>query len=135
MKRAILLTLGWLFSAAGLYVALLMLELSWNLNNWQPKLDLSAAGLILEMIAVLSAIWLLARAGCDRLSQGASLAICLALLALGVYVFPPEPITHGMFARETPSPLWYRAARFVLLALPCLFWGVGMLRWRKQPAE
>ena len=135
MKRAILLTLGWLLAAAGLYVALVMLELYWNLYDWQPRLDLRALGLFCGMISVLVAIRFLARAGGNRFSQGVSLVICLALLALGVYVFPAEPITHGMFARESPSPLWYRAARFVLLALPCLFWGVGMLRWRKQPAE
>jgi hypothetical protein len=134
MKRAILLTLGWLLAAAGLYVALVMLELYWNLYDWQPKLDSRALGLFCGMVAVLAAIRLLVRAGGNRFSRGVSLAICLALLALGVYVFPSEPITHGLFARETPSPLWYRAARSVLLALPCLFWGLGMLRWRKQPA-
>jgi uncharacterized membrane protein len=135
MKRAILLTLGWLLATAGLYVALVMLELYWNLYEWEPRLDLRALGLFCGMVAVLATIRVLARAEGNRFSQGVSLAICLALLALGVYVFPAEPITHGMFAREMPSPLWYRAGRFVLLALPCLFWGLGMLRWRKQPAE
>ena len=135
MKRAILLTLGWLLAAAGLYVALVMLELYWNLYDWQPRLDLRALGLFCGMVTVLVAIRFLARADGNRLSRGVSLVICLALLALGVYVFPAEPITHGMFARETPSPLWYRAGRFVLLALPSVFWGLGLLRWRKQAAE
>ena len=56
MKRAILLTLGWLLAAAGLYVALVMLELYWNLYDWQPGLDLRALGLIGGMVAVLVAI-------------------------------------------------------------------------------
>jgi hypothetical protein len=135
MKRAILLTLGWLVAAAGLYVALVMLEIYWNLFDWQPRLDLKATGLIFGILAVLAVIRFLARASCDRFSQGMSLAACLALLALAVYVFSPEPITQGLFARESPSPLWYRAARFVALALPSVYWGLGWLRRRKRAGE
>jgi hypothetical protein len=135
MKRAILLTLGWLLAAAGLYVALVMLELYWNLFDWQPRLDLKGSGLIFGILAVLAVIWFLARASHDRFSQAVSLAACLALLALALYVFPPEPMTQGLFAREAPSPLWYRIARFVLLALPSVFWGLGLLRQWKRPAE
>ena len=135
MKRAMLLTLGWLLASAGLYVALVILELYWNLYDWEPKLDSHSTVLILGMLAVLVAIWFLARASSDLLSRGVSGTICLALLALGVYVFLPEPITHGLFAREMPSPLWYRAGRFVVLALPSVFWGLGLLRWWKQAAE
>jgi hypothetical protein len=130
MKRAILLSLGWLLSAAGLYAALVVLELYWNLYDWQPKLDLSASGLILGMLVFLTAIRLLARAGCDRFSRAVSLVICLALLALAIYVVPPEPLTQGFFARATPSPLWYRAARLVVLALPSVFSGLAWLRSR-----
>jgi hypothetical protein len=135
MKRAILLTLGWLLAATGLYVALVMLELYWNLTDWQPKLDSNASGLMTGILALLAAIGFLARASGDRFSQGLSLAICLALLALAVYVVPPEPMTQGLFARESPSPLWYRAARFVALALPSVFWGLGLLRRRKRPPQ
>jgi hypothetical protein len=135
MKRAILLSLGWLLATAALYAALVTLELYWNLYDWQPKLDLIASGLILGMLAVLAAIRLLARAGCDCFSRGVSLVICLALLALAVYVDPPEPLTQGLFGREAPSPFWYRAGRFVLLALPGVFWGRGWLRRWKSPAE
>jgi hypothetical protein len=135
MQRAILLSLGWLLSAAGLYVALVVLELYWNLYDWQPKPDLQAVGLILGILAVLAAIRLLARAGCDRFSRGVSLVICLALLALAAYVAPPELLTQGLFAREAPSPCWYRAARFVVLALPSVFWGLGFLHRWKSPAE
>jgi hypothetical protein len=128
MKRAILLSLGWLLAAAGLYAALVMLELYWNLYDWQPKLDLEALGLIFGMLALLAAIRLLARASGNRFSRGASLVICLALLALAVYVFPPEPRSSGLFAREAPSLFWYRAARFAVLALPSAFWSRGVLR-------
>src|ERR1035437_5758535 len=112
MKRAILLSLGWLVSAAVLYAALVALELYWNLYDWQPKVDLNTASLIFGMLAALAALRLLARAGKARLSRGVSLAICLALLALAVYVVPAEPLAQGLFGREAPSPLWYRAGRF-----------------------
>ena len=135
MKRAILLSLGWLLSAAVLYAALVALELYWNLYDWQPKLDLIALGLILGILAVLAAIRLLARAGKDRFSRGVSLAICLALLALAVYVVPAEPLTQGLFGREASSPFWYRAGRFVVLALPGVFWGLGCVRRWKSPGE
>src|ERR1035437_727028 len=128
MKRAILLSLGWLLAAAGPYAALVMWELYWNLYDWQPKLDLNASGLIFGMLALLAAIRLLARASGNRFSRGSSLVICLALLALAVYVFPPEPRSSGLFAREAPSPFWYRAARFAVLALPSAFWSRGVTR-------
>ena len=133
MKRAILLSLGWLLSAAVLYAALVTLELYWNLYDWQPKLDLIASGLILGILAVLAVIRLLARTSRDRFSRGVSLVICLALLALAVYVVPAEPLTQGLFGREAPSPLWYRGARFVVLALPSVFGCLGFLRRRKRP--
>ena len=132
MKRVILLILGWLLAAAGLYVALVMLELYWNLFDWQPRLDLKGSGLIFGILAVLAVIWFLARASHDRFSQAVSLAACLALLAIAVYVLPAEAMTQGLFAREAPSPFWYRAGRFVLLALPSVFWGLGLLRrWQR----
>ena len=135
MKRTILLALGWLAAAAGLYVALVMLEFDWNLYDWQPRLDLKASGLIFGMLAALAAMWYLARVSCNRFSRGVSLAACLALLALAVYVLPSEPMTQGLFAREATSPLWYRAARFVLLALPSVFWVLGLLRRWQRPAQ
>ena len=125
MKRAVLVTCCWLIGALGLYVALVMLELYWNFYDWQPKVDFKAFGLIFGMLAILAAIHCLARASCDRLSQSVSLMACLALLALAVYVLPPEPLTGGLFARSAASPFWYRGARFVVLALPGLFWVLG----------
>jgi hypothetical protein len=135
MKRTILLARGWLAAAAGLYVALVMLEFDWNLYDWQPRLDLKASGLIFGTLAAFAAMWCLARVSCNRFSRGVSLAACLALLALAVYVLPSEPMTQGLFAREAASPLWYRAARFVLLALSSVFWVLGLLRRRQRPAQ
>lgn len=66
---ATLLTIGWLVAASGLYVALVMLELYWELYDWQPKLDLDALGLIIWICSVLVAIRFLARATCHRISQ------------------------------------------------------------------
>ena len=135
MKRAILLSAGWLLAGAGLHVAFVILELYWNLYNWQPVVDWRASGLILGVLALLAVIRCLARVSRDRISQGVSLVICLSLLAVAVYVFSPEPPTQGLFAREAPSPLWYRAARLVLLGLPSSFWALGLLpRW-KRPAR
>ena len=54
--------------------------------------------------------------------------MCLALLILGFYVLPSEPLNQGLFARERPSPLWYRGARLGVLALPALFWVLAMFR-------
>jgi hypothetical protein len=127
MKRAVLVTFGWVIGTLGLYAALVMLELYWNFYDWQPRVDFKAFGLIFGMLAILAAIHYLARASCDRLSQGVSLMACLALLALAVYVFPPEPLTGGLFARAAVSPFWYRGARFVLLGLPGLFWVLAWL--------
>ena len=128
MLRAILRSLGWLLAALTLYMALVALELYWNLYDWQPKLDLNTVGLIFGILALLGVIWFLARAGRDR-PAGVSLLVCLALLVLAVYVVPPEAKTEGLFAREAPSPVWYRAGRFVVLGLPSAFW---VLAWRRK---
>ena len=135
MTRVILLTLGWLVAVLGVYVALVILELYWNLYDWQPKLDSRALGLIIGVCSVLAAIRFLARATSHRIGQGVSLALCVALLALAGYVFPREPLTPGLFAREHSSPLWYRAGRFVVLALPSVLWGLGQLGRRNPGAQ
>ena len=126
MRRTILLTLGWLAAALGLYAALLGLELCWNLYNWQPRLDTDSMGLIGGALSFLVAIRFLAGATRDGVSQGVAWLTCLALLALAVYVLPPEPLTTGLFARTVASPLWYRAGRFLLLVLPSMFLGRGL---------
>ncbi len=131
MKRNILLALAWIAAALCLYTALVILELYWNLYDWQPVMDLKALGLTCGVGSILLAIAFLARTRCHATVRWFSLVVCLALLALGVYVLPREPVTHGLFAREHASPAWYRGARFILLLAPTLLWGTGFLRLRK----
>jgi len=126
--RAILLILGWLMAAFVLWLLLVALEVYWNLYNWQPKLDWRALGLGFAMCLVLAGIWMLAHATRQHAARGVSLVVCFALLALAAYVFPPEPLTVGLFARERSSPLWYRVARLAVLVLPTLFWIMNRLR-------
>jgi len=134
MTRIIVLSIGWLVAALALYAALLNLEVHWNLFDWHPKLDSIAVGLIIGVCAVLVAVRFLVRATSHRIGQGLSLVLCFALLALAFYVFPPEPLTQGLFAREHSSPLWYRAGRFVALASPSVLWSLHRIGWRKlQP--
>jgi hypothetical protein len=132
MKRSLLLSLGWLVSAAGLYATLVGLELYWNLYDWQPIADGKTLIVCLVMLSFLTAIGCLARATRDRFTMILSLVLCVALVALAVYVFPSEPPTQGLFARESPSPFWYRGARFVTLALPGAAWVWGWLSRRRQ---
>jgi hypothetical protein len=112
-------------------VLLVILELYWNLFDWQPRIDSKAMGLVAGLCSAVIAMFLLSQINQGRLSQFVSLLLCLALLALAVYVFPAEPITQGMFGRREASPLWYRAARFVVMVLPLSFWVRGFLRRRK----
>ena len=104
MKRAILLILGWLVASLALWVLLVVLEIHWNLYNWEPKVDSFALGLGFGVASALACMWLLACANRQPMPRGASLVMCLALLILGVYVFPPEPLNQGLFARERTSP-------------------------------
>jgi len=127
VKRAIFVALGWLTAAIALYASLLALELYWNLYDWQPRTDWKAFGLILTTLFILAGMRFLSKAARDRFSQLVSLVACLALLALAVYVFPQEPLTHGVFARTGPSPLWYRASRLLVMALPGVFWSLDLL--------
>src|SRR5438132_8433882 len=85
MTRALLLSLGWLVAAMGLYVAVVVLEFYWNFFDWQPELDLRAWFFFVGMVCALVATRFLAWAARDRLSQGVSLVLCLALLVLAVY--------------------------------------------------
>ena len=128
MIRGILLLLGWLAAAFALWVLLVVLEIYWNLYDWQPKVDFIALGLGFGIFSAIACVWLLARASRQVAARGASLVMCLALLVLGVYVLPPEPLSTGLFAREQASPLWYRGGRLAVLALPALCWVLAMVR-------
>ncbi len=125
MKRAFVITLGWLIASTGLYLAVLGLELYWNLYDWQPRVDWKAIGLVIVMLGILLAIRMLARASRDRFSRSVALVECLVLLSLAIYVFPAEPLTQGLFARTTASPFWYRAARLSVMGLPTILWALG----------
>ena len=126
------LTLAWLLSLASLYGALVGLELYWNFFDWRPKTDAPAAALGFWILAMLAAVWLLSQANRSRLTQSVSLLLCLALLALAIYVFPPELRTPGFLGRDSASPLWYRGGRAAVLSLPLVFWLVGWTRIRRR---
>jgi membrane protease YdiL (CAAX protease family) len=103
----------------------------WNLYDWQPKPDLTALGLVLGVLLILLLIGFLAGASVHPATRGLSLVMCLALLALAFYVLPREPLTNGLFTRTQSSPVWYRAGRFAVLALPTALWSFGFRRRRK----
>jgi hypothetical protein len=105
-----------------LYFALLLVEVDWNLGNWRPRLDSAALALAATITTVMGLIWVLAGATRDHISQAFSLVICLILVALGIYVLPPEPLTTGLFGRDAASPFWYRGSRAVIMAIPVLIW-------------
>ena len=128
MTRAILLILGWLVACLALWVLLVVLEIRWNLFDWQPKVDSLALGFGFGVSLVVACMWLLACASRKLAARGVSLVMCLALLVLGVYVLPAEPLSQGLFSRERVSPLWYRGGRLALLALPALFWRLAIFR-------
>ena len=132
-----ILIVGWSFCFGSLYLALLALELYWNFFDWFPRLDLKGSGLAVAVLAALAGTYRLARISIDRVTRIFSLMGCLALFVLGAYVLPAEPKTQGLLARQSPSPLWYRGARFVVLSCPSLFWmGTrprSRIRERAQP--
>ncbi len=64
MKRSMLLALGWISAALGLYTSLVILELYWNLYDWQPTVDLKVLGLTCVVCSMLLAMAFLARLGC-----------------------------------------------------------------------
>jgi cytochrome bd-type quinol oxidase subunit 2 len=108
------------------------LAIGWNLFDWEPRLDWRAGGLLLFVVVLIGAIWILARAKGSRISRAVSLLVCIGLLSIGIYVLWPEAKTSGLFARESPSPLWYRAGRLVLLGAPSVFWVCGVRRAREN---
>jgi len=128
MWRSVILILGWTVTAITLYVGLVALELYWNLFDWLPRVDLKAIGLLLILLAALTAARWLAVHSVDKGSRFFSLVACLALIALGIYVFPPEQKSQGLFSRSTPSPLWYRGGRLIILCCPGFFWVFTRLR-------
>lgn len=130
MRRTAILMVAWLVAWSALYILLLALELYWNFFDWFPRFDLKAVSLVVALLVSLAATWRLARASLDRITRMFSLAGCLALLGLGLYVLPPEAKTEGLFARQLPSPFWYRGGRLLAMSCPSLFWARALLASR-----
>jgi hypothetical protein len=122
MKRAVLRMIAWLAAAGWLYLALLLLDVFWNIATWQPRWDGPAFGLLGSVLVGLLAIWKLTRSDSGRVERVVTFVICLGFFGLGIYVFPAEPLSQGLFARETSSPLWYRTLRLIVLSVPLLLW-------------
>ena len=122
MKRTVFLIAGWVLLAVALYLPLLLLDVYWNIVTWRPEWDGTALFLLVWIGAAAAGCYWMARASRDRLTRVVSLLICMALLALGVYVCRAEPMSFGMFGRETSSPWWYRAGRLLVLGTPALLW-------------
>jgi hypothetical protein len=101
---------------------LLLLDVYWNIVTWRPEWDGTATFLLVWIAAATAGCYWMARASRDRLTRVVSLLICMALLALGIYVSRAEPLSFGMFGRESCSPLWYRAGRLLVLGTPTLLW-------------
>ncbi len=120
--------MAWVLASAGLYIGLAGLELYWNFPDWQPQWDIPSCALFVWTLGMLAALWFLGRAELDLLTRGLALALCLALLALALYLLPAEPLKPGLLGRALHSPLWYRAGRAGVLCLPGLFWATGFLR-------
>jgi hypothetical protein len=127
-RRPLARTAGWLTAVAALYGALLILDCYWNLFDWEPKWDLDSLALSIWILAVLTALGLLARVLRDRFSQAISLITCLFLLGLGIHVTPAEARSEGLLGRTTPSPTWYRATRLIVMSAPAILWVWGRRR-------
>jgi hypothetical protein len=119
---------AWFLSLLLLYAAIVALDLYWNVPDWQPRWD--SYGLLMVWCAYASAVLLSALAVLAQNKIGRVLAIFVtaALLALGIYLVPAEPLSPGFLGRETASPLWYRTGRAGLLSLPACCWAFGFLR-------
>ena len=128
MTRAALVAFGWLFAAATLYLVLLLLELYWNLFQWDPKWDARTVGMLGLVSGVVVLTAFLARGSQHPFTRVLSGLLSAALLSLGFYVLPAEALTEGLFARTAPSPFWYRGTRCVVMGLPLLFWLLAFRR-------
>ena len=128
--KKLLLTLGWILATVGLYAALVGLEFYWNMPDWHPLFDSIAAFLVAWCAAMIVAMgWLARRTFRSRLAAVVSLIPSLALGALAICLLPPEALSSGLFGRVTPSPLWYRWPRTIVMLLPLAFW---LWNWRRR---
>lgn len=120
MKRTLLPILGWCAATGSLYGAALLLDLYWNIIDWQPRLDWIAIGLFAWAAAALTGMGFLARANLPTIARVIGLLASLALLAAAINALPAESRSEGLLGRDEPSPPWYRVGRLALLALPAL---------------
>ena len=135
MKHSILLCIGWLAIGVAVVAAMVCFEMHWNFFDFHPKWDAEALEYGVLVLLALAGSWFLARASRDRGSQVLSLIVCIALLAFGVLVCRPEPVTQGFLGRDTPSPLWFRGGMAMLLLLPGGFWILWPFRWWTRKAQ
>jgi hypothetical protein len=122
MKRVLGLTSAWVLLASTLYLPLLLLDVYWNIVTWRPTWDWCAALLIVCIAATSVGFYSLCRMSRDRTTRAISLPICLGLIGMGLYAYPAEPASAGMFGRVASSPWWYRAGRLLLMGVPALTW-------------
>lgn len=135
MLRGFLLSLGCLIAACGIYASVLLLELYWNLYEWEPKWDGRAAGMIVALAVCVTTMAFLSRATSPRFGKVFGCLLALLLLGLGFYVLAPEPLSKGLFGRSAPSAAWYRFSRLAAMGLPLLFWIRSVNRDRTRFGE
>ncbi len=139
--RSILTLLGWLAACFVFYWAMTMLDLLWNFFDWSPKFDPDVVMAGLEIAGSILAIWLLARITRDKVSQTGSCVLCVILVAVAVVWAWPETVSdphffksygEALLARRSPSPLWFRGGRVLVMALPAMFWVLWFRRHRRS---
>ncbi len=128
--KNVFISIAWIFAAIGMYGGFLGLEFCWNVPFWDPGESGAAWLIIAGLVLLLLLFWFLSQAPVNRVVRIFSLLICLSLVALAIYILPAEATKPGLFARPTPSALWYRGGRAVFLALPAVFWAIGFLQAR-----
>ena len=132
MIRTTLLCAGWCVTTASIYLAALLIDVYWNLSNWRPQGDWVTIALFSWLTAGIAGAWLLTGASRSMVTRTLSLLACLSLLGLGAHSMPPEPPGEGWLGRDQSSPVWYRTARLVVMALPALFLAVKPLAGRRM---
>jgi hypothetical protein len=140
MKRALMLTVGWLAACFIMFASLMQMDFALNLFDWHPEWDWRIPIFGACVLASITMIWFLAKVTHDRFSFIASMIMCLALLCIAVGFIPPEKpepatvtgILAGFFLRHTPSPWWFRGSIAVCLTLPAALWFGWQLRHRRH---
>jgi len=135
VKRTLLIGAAWVAATLSLHAALLLLDVYWNLLDWKPHYDLTAAGLGLWIAASLGCLVALTRLSVGKAIRYLSLALCLYLFGLGIHSLPVEEVGHDLMGREIASPFCYRLGRLVVLSIPAAFWCWQRFRGLKSRSE